>query len=319
MHQNVRCVQERGSERRVLGFIGKSVSAIAALVTVLAFTPRAVEVTREATELAWEAIDVIEQYNPDYQRGRGLIARAARRRSNNAIVRLSEAVMDLSVELSDKDESAQEVLRAISRRRPRLPFTDYYLGKISVYNDNYCAAIEHFEGAVRKDPDEPEYISWLGTAISMAHFYRNGETCSEYGLDYALRCLSKAARLGGAEEAVYFYRYAEALFLHGMPDEASEAFWNGFYVDHIPERATRYKARHLYRKQDPKGAWELLTGFEDGYSAWVVYDRAVLEWCWKEDPYAAKERLRESRGISALSQIRRLRSYLVPVRKLAIC
>ena len=304
MRQEGHCIEERRSDRIILGFIVKLLSVIAALVTVLAFTPRAVDVTRESTELAWDAIDVIEQYDPDYQRGRVLIEKASRRRSHNAIVRLSEAVMDMSIELSDKDGSAREALRAIARRRPRLPFPDYYLGRIGVYNGNYCVAIEHFENAVRKEPDEPEYISWLGSAISMAHFYKDGESCSEHGIDYALRCLSKAARLGGAEDAVYYYRYAEALLLHEMLDEASEVFWNGFHADHIPERATRYMARYLYRRKDGVGASRVLSGFEDGYSAWVVYDRAALEWCWKEDPYAAKELLRERRGISALSQIR---------------
>ena len=286
-------------------------SGAGALVSVIAFTPRVITVTRESEEFAWDAIDAIEQYQPDYHRAVLLVEKAARRRGNNAVVLVSEGVLDMSIEMLDIDGSAQKVLQRASRRRPRFAVPDFYLGRIDVYRGEYCSAIGHFENAMRKDPTDPEYVSWLGTAISLSHYYASVGSCPLADLEFAFSCLSKAANWPGRMEAMNLYRYADALLLAERSTEAHDVFWRGFHVDYISERAERYRARFLAHNNEEEESKGVLSGFTNEHSGWTAYDRAVLELCFlnglEDDALGFLSRTEDS---SALSQIRRLSSSL---------
>ena len=286
-----------------------ALSSAAALVSVIAFTPRVVTVTRESEEVAWEAIDVIERYRPDYQRAAWLVEKASRRRPDNSIVLVSEAVLDMSIELLDRNGSARKTLERAAWKRPRFALPHYYMGRMDVYNGEYCRAIAHFENAIRKDPAEPEYVSWLGTAISMLHKYRTGRSCAGGDLEFAFECLSRTLDWPGRMEAIFFYRFADALLLHGMFGEATDVFWKGFHIDYIRERAERYRARflaHIPYVYSHNEAKQVLSDIPHADSTWIAYDRAVLEWCVFEVPIVGVlSLLRSGRSSSALSQTRR--------------
>ena len=292
--------------RRTIIFLGKLLASVAALVAVITFTPHAVTVTRQSEELAWDAIDAIDQYIPDYERAKSLIQKASRRRETNGVVLLARAVLDLDIEPLDTNHSAQRLLTQASRKLRGSSLPQYYLGRIYAHKGDYCKAIEHFENAVRRNSEDPESISWLGRAISITIHDRT--RCSIHTLDYGLRCLSEAARWPGYRDPMLYYRLADALLLHKKEiDDAMTAFWEGFHIDDNVERAMRYKARFWgFQLRDRDEARRILMSVGTSKSGWISYELAVLNWCLFDDVSAASDLRGVAQGTSSSSHIKHL-------------
>ena len=298
-----------GQLKLVIGRVGRTIGFLAALATIVSlFLYVWMPETKNSVQSAWGAIDAIDQYEPDFKKAMAAAKEAAHKRPNNGVILLAQAVIAWRMEPLDADGSAARLLTRAERRLRRSSRPSYYLGVISAYNGEYCKAIKHFLRAIGRDPGDPDPVSGLGSAISVAVYKRL--SCTGGGLEFALRCLSRATELAAIKDPMLHYRHADALLLHGHVDDAIIEFWKGFYADHESERAGRYEARLYAAAPDDNTALRILDDLASAPKAtvWVSYDRAVLRWCSSRDLYGARKLVR---GVqSEISQIKRLKAAL---------